>query len=77
MPTRLPTTTTTSDPTTRTAVVAAALVGALASAGYVSGVLFSHGMSNSEGQRAPLTVTEAMRLKELDRGWCLRARPGW
>jgi hypothetical protein len=45
---------------TRTAVIAAALVGAVASAGYVSGVVFASGMTDSEGQRAPLTVTESL-----------------
>lgn len=51
---------TTAGPATRTAVVAAALVGAVASAGYISGVIFSSGMSPAEGQRAPLTVTESL-----------------
>lgn len=46
--------------TTRTAVTAAALVGAVASAGYVSGVVFTSGMSDAEAQRAPLTVVESL-----------------
>ncbi|MGN9909643.1 hypothetical protein ACTMTJ_19030 [Phytohabitans sp. LJ34] len=46
--------------TNRTAVIAAALVGAVASAGYVSGVVFSSGMSDAEAQRAPLTVVESL-----------------
>ncbi|BCB89636.1 hypothetical protein Psuf_069490 [Phytohabitans suffuscus] len=42
----------TANATTRTTVIAAALVGAVASAGYVSGVVFSSGMSDAEAQRA-------------------------
>ena len=44
----------------RTAVIAAGLVGAVASAGYISGVIFSSGMSDAEGQRSPVTVTESL-----------------
>jgi hypothetical protein len=52
--------TTAASATTRTVVTAAALVAAVASAGYVSGVLFTRGMTDAEAQRAPLTVVESL-----------------
>jgi hypothetical protein len=46
--------------TQRTAVVAAALVAALACAGYIAGLFLLSGMSNAEAQRAPITVAECL-----------------
>lgn len=44
----------------RTAVTAAGLVGALASAAYISGVIFMTGLTDQEAQRAPITVVECL-----------------
>ena len=56
---------TTSPPTTRsagtrTALTAASLVGALASAGYIAGLFLLSGLSTAEAQSAPLTITECL-----------------
>jgi hypothetical protein len=44
----------------RTAVTAAALVGALGSAGYIAGLFLLAGASNAEAQRAPITIVECL-----------------
>lgn len=54
-----PETDTTTAPS-RTAVTAAALVGAVGSAGYISGVIFMNDMSAAEAQSNPLTVVESL-----------------
>lgn len=45
---------------TRTAVTAAGLIGAIASAGYISGVIFMSDMTVTEAQGAPVTVVECL-----------------
>lgn len=45
---------------TRTAVTAAALVGALGSAGYIAGLFLLSGLSDAEAQRAPITIVECL-----------------
>lgn len=44
----------------RTATVAAALVGAVSSAAYISGVVFMHDLSSKEGATHPLVLTEGI-----------------
>jgi hypothetical protein len=44
----------------RTAVTAAGLIGALASAGYISGVIFMSDMTVAEAHGAPVTVVECL-----------------
>jgi hypothetical protein len=44
----------------RTAVTAAALIGALGSGGYVAGLFLLSGMTSAEAQRAPITIVECM-----------------
>ncbi|MCW6004276.1 hypothetical protein K1W54_06730 [Micromonospora sp. CPCC 205371] len=44
----------------RTAVTAAALIGALSSAGYISGLFLLSAMTDAEAQRAPITIVECL-----------------
>ncbi|MGW3347179.1 hypothetical protein ACWDA3_28090 [Nonomuraea rubra] len=45
---------------TRTAVTAAALVGAIASGGYIAGLFLLSGLTSAEAQRAPITIAECL-----------------